>query len=119
MFTDGNGIRGATITYDAGLGRYILTIGHGNDAGNLGIFEAAEPWGSWSTVDYEGRWLGINSGEYLGVRPPTGWMSPDGKTVWMVWGCYGCGQPFDDHYNLIKGTFQKAAANSGAAAPEP
>src|SRR4051794_36004339 len=81
VFTDGNGIRGATITYDAGLGRYILTIGHGNDAGNLGIFEAAEPWGSWSTVDYEGRWLGINSGEYLGVRPPTGWMSPDGKTV--------------------------------------
>jgi hypothetical protein len=99
-------VSGAAIVYDAGLRRYILTAGHGGDAGNLGVFEAAEPWGSWSTVDYEDRWLGINSGEYLGVRLPMAWMSGDGKTVWAVWGCYNCGEPFHDRYNLIKGTFQ-------------
>lgn len=107
VFSDSNGVSGAAIVYDTGLRRYILTVGHGK-AGDLGIFEAAEPWGAWSTVDYEGRWLGISSGEYLGVRLPAAWMSGDGKTVWAVFGCYNCGEPFHDHFNLIKGTFRTA-----------
>jgi hypothetical protein len=78
VFTDVNGVSGASIVYDAAIHRYVLTLGHGSDAGNLGIFEAPEPWGPWSTVAYEDRWLGINSGEYLGVRTPSAWISGDG-----------------------------------------
>ena len=117
VFTDANGVSGASIVYDAAIHRYVLTLGHGSDAGNLGIFEAPEPWGPWSTVAYEDRWLGINSGEYLGVRMPSAWISGGGLTVWAVFGCYGCGQPFDDHYNLIRGTFQTVARKASAVAP--
>ncbi|MHC4564683.1 MAG: DUF4185 domain-containing protein, partial [Planctomycetota bacterium] len=58
IFMDPKGTQRIAITYNAGLGRYILTSSHltGKKATHtaaLGVFEAPEPWGPWSTVYYE------------------------------------------------------------------
>src|SRR5689334_25325427 len=68
VFADPNGVDGSELAYDAGLGRYLLTVAHGTDGrdgGELGVFEGPQPWGPWATVDYEDRWLGIPGGFFL------------------------------------------------------
>ena len=105
VFTDRGGVNDPSITYDRALGRYLLLVGHGADAGHLGLFEGDEPWGPWRTVDYEDRGLGMTGGDYLGVQFPSAWLSADGRTLWAVFSCYGkggCGR-YQDRYNLISG----------------
>jgi hypothetical protein len=98
------------MVYDRALGRYLLSLGHGAEAGHLGLFEGPEPWGPWATVEYEDRWLGIGGGGYLGVQFPSAWLSADGRTLWAVFSCYGdgCGR-YQDRYNLISGTLRVSA----------
>jgi hypothetical protein len=50
-------------------------------AGGFGIYEAPEPWGPWSTVYFTERW-DIGPGER--AEFPAKWMSPDGKTLYLV-----------------------------------
>ncbi len=49
-----NGVMRTSVTYNAGLGRYILSTPHVSRYrecdGYLGIYDAPEPWGPWSTV---------------------------------------------------------------------
>jgi hypothetical protein len=54
VFEDPNGVGwNLAVSYNAGLGRYILTTEHTRtNRGNLGIFDAPEPWGPWTTVAY-------------------------------------------------------------------
>jgi hypothetical protein len=60
--------------YNPGLGRYLLVTEHSaNTSGGesnrisaqsrLGIFDAPEPWGPWTTVIYEDNWLGFYDGD--------------------------------------------------------
>ncbi len=61
IFTDPKGTQRIAITYNAGLNRYILTTSHltGQKATHtaaLGVFEAPEPWGPWSTIYYDDHW---------------------------------------------------------------
>ena len=75
----------SAITYDAGLKRYLLCqIVYGGDtrfSGGFGVYDAPEPWGPWTTVFFTENWE-IGPGETCSF--PTKWMSPDGKTLHMV-----------------------------------
>lgn len=82
------------ITYNAALKRYLwcqtLPQGDARFAGGFGIFDAAEPWGSWTTVYYTERW-DMGPGETSSL--PTKWMSEDGKTIHLVFSG-------DDHFSV-------------------
>jgi hypothetical protein len=98
MFTDRNGAQRVALTYNAGLKRYFLvtSIGtHGKDTklmhtGGLGIFDAPEPWGPWTTVYYDQYWSGGNNLDYkleewtYHQKFPTKYMSGDGKAMWLL-----------------------------------
>jgi hypothetical protein len=49
--------------------------------GGLGIYDAAEPWGPWTTVFYTETW-DVGPGETSCF--PTKWMSADGKSLYLV-----------------------------------
>jgi Domain of unknown function (DUF4185) len=123
IFVDSGGVQGPRMNYDAGIGRYLLMVGHGSSGdsgGKLGMFEGQEPWGAWRTVDYQERWLGISGGIFLGVSFPSPWMVNGGKTPWAVFSCWShkdkrtgtvpCGA-YDDRYNLIRATLKVAPAS--------
>jgi hypothetical protein len=112
VFTDGNNVEGPSAVYDAALRRYLLTTGHyasGNDdnssAGQVGLFEAPNPWGPWATVGYYDNWGGLKaetSGDFLSLRMPSKWFSPDGKTFWAVFS----GLKSFDSFNLVRGVLE-------------
>jgi hypothetical protein len=112
VFSDKGGVNNPYIVYDRPLGRYLLFVGHGANAGHLGVFEGDEPWGPWRTVEYDSAWLGIPGGDFLGVTVPSAWLSADGKALWAVFSCYDsggkCGR-YQDRYNLISGTLRVTA----------
>ncbi len=97
IFTDPRGTQRIAITYNAGLSRYILTTSHliGQKATHtaaLGVFEAPEPWGPWSTVYYEDHWS-VKDGEDCRTyhhRFPPKWVSADGKTMWLLYSGLDC-----------------------------
>ncbi len=73
----------SSVSYDAGLKRYLLCQ-TGSDASvraSFGIYDAPEPWGPWSTVFQTKSW-DTNPGESCAL--PTKWMSADGKTLHLV-----------------------------------
>ncbi len=79
------------ISYDAGIGRYLwwqLKMPTDEDMtarfdGGLGVFDAPEPWGPWTTVYYaDTRQWDMGAGE-TGSFPPR-WMSEDGRIIHLV-----------------------------------
>ncbi len=112
VFEDPNGVGwNVAASYNAGLGRYILTTEHTQSHdGWLGIFDAPEPWGPWTTVLYDnnGNWENFNGstdGSFY-WNFPTKWISADGKSFTMV---FTGGNPGDlDSWNTINGTFTTA-----------
>jgi hypothetical protein len=109
VFADPAGTNGASILYDAGLRRYILTLAHGANCGRFGMFEAASLTGPWFTVEYEDHWLGVSGGDFLGARLPSRWVQDQGRTLWAVFSCYGSGSGvFHDKLNLMKATLKVA-----------
>ncbi|MHC4542373.1 MAG: DUF4185 domain-containing protein [Planctomycetota bacterium] len=98
IFTDPKGTQRIAITYNPALGRYILTTSHLPGAkvthtAALGIFEAPEPWGPWSTVYYDDHWSvkdGLDCRTYHHRFPPK-WISADGKTMWLLYSGLDCG----------------------------
>jgi hypothetical protein len=76
------------------LRRYFLTSSHetgvaGPHNASLGVFDAAEPWGPWTTVYYDDHWSG-NDRTYH-HKFPTKWMSPDGRSMWLLFSGLGGG----------------------------
>ena len=75
----------SSVSYNAGLKRYLwVQTGLGEDtrfAGGLGIYDAPEPWGPWTTVFATDAW-DVGPGETAGF--PTKWISPDGCTLHLV-----------------------------------
>ena len=112
VFTDRNNVEGPSAVYDAGLGRYLLTLGHyssGNDddssAGQVGLFESPHPWGPWRTIGYYEDWGGLKAetrGDYLSLRIPSKWISADGRSLWAVFS----GLKSFDSFNLIHGELE-------------
>ncbi|HEX2477109.1 MAG TPA: hypothetical protein VHK01_20305, partial [Lacipirellulaceae bacterium] len=90
----------ASISYNAGLGRYLLVhavptkIGRDNAnkpdtrfAGGLAIYDAPEPWGPWTTAFYTDSW-DVGPGETCSF--PIKWMSADGRTILLVFSGDDC-----------------------------
>lgn len=97
VFEDPNGVGIPSVIYSPGIDRYILTTAHRGVTPKLGIFDAPEPWGPWTTVAYYDNWGGF-SGEALIYSFPTKWISADGKTMWCIFSSTG----ELDSFNLIK-----------------
>lgn len=112
IFTDRNHAEGPSAVYNPALGRYLLTVGHyasGNDddssAGQVGLFEAPNPWGPWSTVGYYEDWGGLRAetqGDYLSLRIPSKWISADGRSIWAIFS----GPKSFDSFNLVHGVLE-------------
>jgi hypothetical protein len=75
------------ISYNAALGRYLwwqqipdFTL-DAREEGGFGVYDAAEPWGPWTTVYYTENW-DVGPGETAHFPPK--WMSADGKTLHLV-----------------------------------
>lgn len=88
IFTDPLGTQRVAMTYNAALGRYFLTTSH-RPPGNtdthtpaLGVFDAPEPWGPWTTACYShdcsAPWHTYHH------KLPTKWMSADGRSMWLL-----------------------------------
>jgi hypothetical protein len=101
----------SSVAYVPGLKRYILMCDHTSSSrGNFGMFDAPEPWGPWTTVEY----LHESNGTQFGtghVEPntffwniPVKWQSRDGKRFTMVFTGAGRGKN-NDSFNLIRGEF--------------
>jgi CubicO group peptidase (beta-lactamase class C family) len=74
------------VSYNAGLKRYFMNQILPGDMntrfkGGFGIYDAAEPWGPWTTVYFTELW-DVAPGENQNF--PTKWMSGDGKTMYLV-----------------------------------
>jgi hypothetical protein len=104
VFRDPNGVMHTSAIHNPGLGRYMLVTSHTRaSAGNIGIFEAAEPWGPWNTVLYELAWGSPHvepNTFYWNFSPK--WLSPDGRSFVMVF----TGTDENDSWNLVRGTFR-------------
>ncbi len=88
----------SSVSYNAALKRYLwCQTGPGKDTrfrGGIGIFDAPEPWGPWTTVFYIKKW-DVGPGETSCL--PTKWMSKDGRTVHLVFSG-------NDSFSVRKGT---------------
>jgi hypothetical protein len=108
IFNDTNGVAPGGIVYEPGLGCFLLTSFH-TGPGQLGVFEARQPWGPWSTIAYYDNWGGMGTaGEGLTCEFPQKWMSADGATLWAIFSAYGEGAKggikAHDRFNLVKVT---------------
>ena len=80
------------ISYNAGLKRYLWcqTIYGPDDMrakGGIGIFDAPQPWGPWTTAYYTQDW-DVGPGETSSL--PTKWISTDGKTCHLLFSGDDC-----------------------------
>jgi hypothetical protein len=101
VFTDAKGTQRIAVTYNRPLGRYLLTTAHDDGSGAthtpaLGVFDAPEPWGPWTTVYYCDRWA---DGWMIHHKFPTAWMSEDGRKLWLAFS--GQYRPGGDDYCLL------------------
>jgi hypothetical protein len=104
VFEDPNGVGwNVSVVYSAGIKRYVLCTEHGRShLGKLGMFDAPEPWGPWTTVLYEDAW----GAEHVPVNTfywsiPTKWISADGRDFTFVF----TGRTENDSFNAVRGRF--------------
>jgi CubicO group peptidase (beta-lactamase class C family) len=84
VLTDPGKCYRSMISYSAPLKRYLWCVTRpGKEKGQYGlaIYDAPEPWGPWATAYAADTW-DIDAGDSAGF--PTKWMSPDGKTLYLV-----------------------------------
>ena len=107
VFEDSNGVGwNVSVSYNPGLGRYLLCTEHTTtNHGNLGIFDAPEPWGPWTTVGYYSNWKSFGSTFFWNFSNK--WLSADGKDFTLVFtGTDRDGN--NDSWNTVRGTFTVA-----------
>jgi hypothetical protein len=91
FFNEDSCLRSA-MTYNAGIRRYLWwqqipqppgseDRGDTRFEGGFAVYDAPEPWGPWTTAYFTPRW-DVGPGEHGDF--PSKWMSPDGKSLWMV-----------------------------------
>jgi hypothetical protein len=86
------------ISYNAAIQRYLwCQIIPGADTrfeGGFAIYDAAEPWGPWTTAFFSESW-DVGPGETSSI--PTKWISDDGRTIHLVFSG-------DDHFSVRRAT---------------
>src|SRR5690606_15374656 len=110
VFVDENGVGTPIgISYNPGLKRYLLSTEHDKpESGMLGVFEAPNPWGPWSTVVYttDETPFGHDNSEVVPANCffwcfPTKWVSNDGQSANMVFTGAGGGKN-NDSFNTVR-----------------
>ncbi len=107
-----------SVSYNPGLKRYLLCTEHtASFEGHLGMFDAPEPWGPWTTVFY------AQDAELFGTgRIETGtffwnfsnkWLSPDGRDFVLIF----TGINTNDAWNTVEGSFGLASIRGPASRP--
>jgi hypothetical protein len=102
VFTNAQGVGwNLSVSYNAGLQRYLLITEHTQSlVGNFSLFDAPEPWGPWTTVDYSRQWGGFASTFYWNFANK--WGSADGKEFTLIF--TGFRLPYDS-WNTVRGRF--------------
>ncbi len=118
VFEDANGTGWClSASYNPGLSRYLLATEHTHSHVDnlLGIFDAPEPWGPWTTVKYwtrDDRFGEIRKGSdldwnfnvfFLAFAPK--WLSDDGRTFTLTFTGGGRGKD-NDSFNTLRGRFE-------------
>ena len=106
VFTHAGQCYRSSVTYHAPTKRYLwcqVLPGDASDPdtrfrGGLGIFDAPEPWGPWTTVYFSREW-DVGPGESCSF--PTKWMKEDGRTLHLVFSG-------DDQFSVRKLTVELA-----------
>ncbi|HQK93126.1 MAG TPA: hypothetical protein PLD23_06455 [Armatimonadota bacterium] len=104
VFEDPNGVGWCvSVSHNAGLQRYLLCTEHTEThRGKLGIFDAPEPWGPWTTVAYEDAWgeghVPVNTFYWNFANR---WLSDDGRRFVMTF----TGRQENDSWNALRGAF--------------
>ena len=104
VFEDSNGVGwNVSVSYNAGLRRYLLATEHGNThAGRFGLFDAPEPWGPWTTVAHEDAFgAGHVEVSTFFWSFPNKWVNADGTHFTMVF----TGKNSNDSWNTVDGRF--------------
>ncbi|MHC4593764.1 MAG: hypothetical protein ACYS9C_03855 [Planctomycetota bacterium] len=123
-----NGVMRTSVIYNPGIERYILIVQQvtrymdlNGKKGHIGIYEAPEPWGPWSTVLFTNPWdIGasphLQNSSYPGAAKTVYWnFSPKwwwdgGKRFVMVYT-----GPGGDQWGTVEGSFTL----SGGSPPTP
>lgn len=102
VFEDPNGVGWCmSISYNPKLRRYILCTEHGKTfRGKLGVFDAPEPWGPWTTVGYYDNWGSFGGTFYWNFSNK--WLNKDGKRFTLIF--TGVGK--NDSWNSVRGRFR-------------
>lgn len=104
VFNDSNGVGWCmSVSYNAGLERYMLCTEHTEThRGKLGIFDAPEPWGPWTTAAYYDNWgqdfVPVNTFYWSFSNK---WLSPDGTDFSLIF----TGRKQNDSWNVVPGVF--------------
>lgn len=106
IFHDANGVGwNLSVSYNASLGRYFLMTEHSASfQGKIGIFDAAEPWGPWTTVLYQNAFGSgtVTADTFYWAFAPK-WNS--GSQFVMVFS----GINTNDSWNTVEGSFTVAS----------
>jgi len=91
------------VSFNEGIQRYMLTSEHTEThRGNIGIFDAPNPWGPWTIVCYQEKWgeghIPLNTFFWNFSNK---WMSKDGKSFSLIF----TGRKENDSFNVIRGEF--------------
>ena len=81
-------------------------LAHANRVDHLGVFDASEPWGPWTTVAYYSDWGNYGNREALQYGTSTKWISADGTSVWVTYSSTGD----MDSFNLVEVTLTNSTA---------
>ncbi|HLT94300.1 MAG TPA: hypothetical protein VKZ56_07045 [Membranihabitans sp.] len=92
-----------SVSYNSALDRYFLISEHSEThRGNMGIFDAPELWGPWTTVCYQSKWgeghIPLNTFYWNFSNK---WLSEDGQTFSLIF----TGRKENDSFNMIRGKF--------------
>jgi hypothetical protein len=109
-----NGVMTVSVSYNPGLGRYFLITEHTTGMrGNIGIYDAPEPWGPWTTVLFESGFgtPGIDATTFF-WNFANKWLSADGRDFTMVF----TGVSSNDSWNTVRGRFNPGGSSTN---PDP
>jgi hypothetical protein len=103
VFEDRDGGVGwnSSASYNPGLERYLLITEHtATSRGNIGVFDAPEPWGPWTTVLYQsGFGVPIIEASTFFWNFANKWLSPDGHDFVLIF----TGTGSNDSWNSVRG----------------
>jgi hypothetical protein len=92
-----------SVTFNSGLNRYLLITEHTQrSGGNIGIYDAPEPWGPWTTVLFQNSFgLPIIKPNSFYWNFSNKWQSEDGRDFVLIF----TGKNENDSLNLVEGRF--------------